>query len=128
MARVLLELVDNTGCIVQIKLDVDRPVKIGRNPDNDLIFSNDFVSRRHAVIFISQSGFLVFQDLGSTYGSSLMSDYNDTKNIIKLKPNIQHQLTAGSVIMLGNSSKIRFIEVIRNYTYNLNWDKSASPY
>jgi SARP family transcriptional regulator, regulator of embCAB operon len=41
--------------------------RIGRRPDNDIILDDDEVSRYHAVVIDTGSGFVV-SDLGSTNG------------------------------------------------------------
>src|SRR3954454_11565602 len=52
-----------------IKLD-RLPLRLGRDPDNELVLAEDGVSRRHARIE-RRSGRLVLMDVGSTNGTLL---------------------------------------------------------
>ena len=52
----------------------DRPITIGRHPDNDIVLQDDLASRFHCVIEPSPAGFRV-RDLGSRNGTRL----NDQK-------------------------------------------------
>ena len=47
-----------------------RPITLGRRPDNDVVIDEPTVSRRHALIMETLSGF-VLRDLGSQNGTFL---------------------------------------------------------
>ena len=67
----------------------DRPVAIGRHPDNDIVIRDDLASRFHCVIEPAGEGFQV-RDLGSRNGTKL----ND--QTVQLSP-----LNPGDVIRIG---------------------------
>ncbi|MGN6362570.1 MAG: ATP-binding cassette domain-containing protein [Thermomicrobiales bacterium] len=48
--------------------DAGKPIRIGRDPDNDLVFSSRLVSRYHAVVEPGPEGFRL-RDLGSSNGT-----------------------------------------------------------
>ena len=78
---------------------LDRPsVSIGRYPDQDLVLSDTFVSRRHAVLRQTASGPEI-EDLGSSHGTYL----NGAR--IRIAP-----LRSGDVLQFGSpdSMKLRF--------------------
>jgi pSer/pThr/pTyr-binding forkhead associated (FHA) protein len=53
-----------------VKVALDRPVRIGRDPDFELVIADDFVSTKHAQIVPEPDG-AVIEDLGSTNGTVL---------------------------------------------------------
>lgn len=53
-----------------VKVALDRPVRIGRDPGLELVIADDFVSTNHARIVPGPSG-PVLEDLGSTNGTVL---------------------------------------------------------
>ena len=55
----------NSGTIVSLS---DRPITLGRQPDNDVMVDETTVSRKHALIMETQSGY-VLRDLNSTNGT-----------------------------------------------------------
>jgi hypothetical protein len=80
-------------------VSLDRPsVSIGRNPDQDIALTDNFVSRRHAVLRQTASGCEI-EDLGSAHGTYL----NGTR--IRNAP-----LRPGDVLQFGSpgSMKLRF--------------------
>ena len=44
-------------------------LSIGRDNDNDIVFSDNSVSRMHGFIFFEEDGSVFFEDLGSSNGS-----------------------------------------------------------
>ena len=53
-----------------LKVALDRAVRIGREPDLELVIADDFVSTRHAQVVPTANG-PVLEDLGSTNGTVL---------------------------------------------------------
>jgi hypothetical protein len=51
-----------------VRIALDRAVRIGREPDLELVIADDFVSTRHAQV-IPTAGGPVLEDLGSTNGT-----------------------------------------------------------
>src|SRR5262249_39482547 len=50
-----------------------RVLRIGREPDNDVVLDYPMISRYHARIIVTASGAAMLQDLGSTNGTALGS-------------------------------------------------------
>jgi phosphoserine phosphatase RsbU/P len=78
---------------------LDRPsVSIGRHPDQNLVLTDTFVSRRHAVLRQTASGCEI-EDLGSSHGTYLNGER------IRIAP-----LRSGDVLQFGSlgSMKLRF--------------------
>lgn len=73
------------------RLQTHRPVRIGRDPHNDIVLRDAKVSRAHAEI-VFERGFFVLHDLASANGTYV----NGTK--VRVAP-----LTDGAQIKLGNS-------------------------
>lgn len=71
---------------------------IGKNPDNNIVMSNDDVSRKHAVVYKDVSGNVVIEDLGSTNGT-----YVNGSRIVK------HVLKSGDKVTITQN-------------YPLNWE------
>jgi transcriptional regulator with GAF, ATPase, and Fis domain len=79
------------------KIDLERgPLRIGKKEDNDLVLSDNTISRRHLVIEQSGDGFIL-KDLGSTNGTFI--------NGLRVK---EAYLSPGDLISLGNT-QIEFI-------------------
>lgn len=51
-----------------VRVALDRAVRIGREPDLELVIADDFVSTRHAQV-VPTAGGPVLEDLGSTNGT-----------------------------------------------------------
>jgi|GEM_PF-5831727 len=69
-------------------------LKIGREPDNDIILTSDTVSRHHAEIRLSPDGFLVLKDLSSGNGTHVEG--------IRLNPGMNYSLSStAQVIYIG---------------------------
>ena len=80
-------------------ISLDRfSVSIGRHPDQDLVLTDNFVSRRHAVLRQTASGCEI-EDLGSSHGTYLNGER------IRSAP-----LRSGDVLQFGSPSsmKLRF--------------------
>ncbi|TVQ30493.1 MAG: FHA domain-containing protein [Phycisphaeraceae bacterium] len=65
MATLTLICENNKSTTVELK---ERPVAIGRHPDNDIVIKDDLASRFHCVIEPSGSGRYSLRDLGSRNG------------------------------------------------------------
>lgn len=74
----------------------DRPIAIGRHPDNDIPIQDDLASRFHCVIEPHAGGFRV-RDLGSRNGTKLNDERIDARD-----------LTPGDVIRVGGHT-FRFV-------------------
>lgn len=68
-----------------------KSIKIGRSSDNDIVITDQSVSREHALLFIEESGKVRIRDLSSSYGTFV----NDARIS-------EETLKAGDVIRLGN--------------------------
>ncbi|GAB4279879.1 MAG: FHA domain-containing protein [Coriobacteriia bacterium] len=66
--RLGVQVVEGPPELRGVKLDLADPVRIGREPDSELVIADGFVSGRHARIDPSGSG-PVLKDLGSTNGT-----------------------------------------------------------
>lgn len=66
--RGALELLDRAGRVEQRALLADRPVRIGRAFDNDLIVDDAHVDAHHAEVAIADDGTPALRDLGSVNG------------------------------------------------------------
>lgn len=86
MAVLQLQLDQEQGKLVALR---DRPVTIGRHPNNDIVIQDDLASRFHCVVEPSPAGFRV-RDLGSRNGTRLN---NQKIDIADLNP--------GDVITIG---------------------------
>ena len=69
LSRCALVVLNGQQRGVERVIDADL-FRIGKSPDNDLVLSDDTVSRSHCEILRDQRGFLV-RDLGSTNGTLL---------------------------------------------------------
>lgn len=69
-----------------------RQIRIGRDPDNDVVLDYDMISSRHALLTIS-GGQAILEDLGSTNGTAI----NTPENAIK-----RHRLDSGDVVFFGS--------------------------
>ena len=68
IVRGALELVDRAGRVEQRVLIADRPVRIGRAFDNDLIVDDVHVDAHHAEVAVGDDGVPTVRDLGSVNG------------------------------------------------------------
>jgi pSer/pThr/pTyr-binding forkhead associated (FHA) protein len=92
---------------------LDKPVtRIGRKIDNDLVIQDPLISRNHAEIRQTSSGFSLV-DLDSTTGTHL-----NNKRVS------QHKLSSGDLFYLANIP-IMFIEDNPNLQDNLNMNTGA---
>ncbi|MEJ0000418.1 MAG: FHA domain-containing protein [Verrucomicrobiota bacterium] len=74
-------------------VQVDRPViSVGRDPKNDIVLNNLFVSRFHARIEKMPNQEVVLRDLGSTHGTSV------NRELIR---NAARKITAEDKIEIG---------------------------
>lgn len=67
-ARGALELLDRAGRVEQRVIVADRPLRIGRAYDNDLIVDDVHVDAHHAEVVLGENGVPVARDLGSVNG------------------------------------------------------------
>ena len=67
-----LEVHFGDGQTQQVSLNPQRPLLIGRAPDNDLVINHHLVSRQHARIFFHGDGWFL-EDLGSANGTFVNS-------------------------------------------------------
>jgi hypothetical protein len=58
-----------TSKIHIIPIDIDRPIRIGRSKENDVVLSDISVSRIHGVIMITEDRSLKLADLNSKFGT-----------------------------------------------------------
>jgi len=72
-------LVDSLGRT--LRLDASRTMRIGREPDNDIVISNPSVSRHHAEIFPRNGGFYV-RDLQSRNGTEVNGRRGDEERLL----------------------------------------------
>jgi pSer/pThr/pTyr-binding forkhead associated (FHA) protein len=85
---------DDDGKI--IRKEISEEVKIGRNKENDIIYNQPFISRKHGRIFIEEGIFkthIDYEDF-STHGSTILRWHNGHPTTefvhgkkVKLKPN-----------------------------------------
>jgi pSer/pThr/pTyr-binding forkhead associated (FHA) protein len=73
---------------------------VGRDPDNDLVLSDDETSRHHARIYCDAATWFVV-DLGSTNGTCL--------NEQQLEPHVPHPLAANDTLRLGYATAFRVV-------------------
>jgi hypothetical protein len=66
--RGALELLDRAGRVEQRVVVVDRPLRIGRAYDNDLIVDDVHVDAHHAEVVVGENGVPAVRDLGSVNG------------------------------------------------------------
>ena len=64
-----LEIQTSGGGAQQVSLDAGTTWRIGRTPQNDVMFPEDSVSRQHAIIQKTQDGQYYLLDVGSSNGS-----------------------------------------------------------
>ena len=76
---------------------VDRPISIGRNPDNTIVLDDPLVSRKHAMVERTPAG-MMLRDLGSGNGT-----FVEGRKVIELC------LQTGQVFHIG-SMQLRFEE------------------
>jgi hypothetical protein len=72
---------------------VQSPVRVGRNPRNDVVLARPFVSSAHGVIHFDEGG-VRYSDLGSTNGS--------TVDGAPVEPRVPTSLRPGSEIRIGS--------------------------
>jgi len=87
-------------------------IRLGRNPDNDILYGNKYVSRNHALL-TRKAGIWEIEDLGSTYGT-----YVNGEKIHSMRLNLGDVIyIMGMRIIIG----IDFISIndsARNITIN----------
>ena len=66
--RGALELLDRAGRVEQRVIVADRPLRIGRAYDNDLIVDDVHVDAHHAEVSVGENGGPIVRDLGSVNG------------------------------------------------------------
>jgi predicted component of type VI protein secretion system len=82
VGELVLEIVEGPGAGERI--DLDRPIVVGRGTDADLMISDDQVSRRHARISPGGEGGARVEDLGSSNGTFL--NHNQLESDARLEP------------------------------------------
>ena len=98
----------------QVEISSERPLTIGREPDNSLSLQAVGVSRRHAVIQLTRDG-AVLRDLGSKNGT-----------YIDKKPIREHQLRDGDLIFIGSATlKYLAAENVERLYYDFLYEVSA---
>jgi len=81
------------------------PITIGRNPSNNFTISDITVSRKHAIIYISESDHcIIIKDFDSTNGTYV------NKN--KLQPSLPIKINNNDLIFIG--SNIIELNIIAN--------------
>ena len=82
------------------RIPINKEMRIGRNPANDLVYAADApgISGSHCVLIPREDG-IVLMDLGSTYGTLL-------PNGTKLVPNQKYLVKAGDTFCLGNQKQM----------------------
>jgi len=81
-----------------IPIDKNGPTVIGRDPSLDVVFDSNECSRRHSKIYISESGIVYVEDLGSTNGTFVNGRKIDAP----------HGLEDGDRINIGNAAILKF--------------------
>ena len=94
-----------------------RPIILGRRPDSDLVIDDATVSRRHALIMETPSGF-VLRDLSSANGT-----YVNDGNVGA----VDHLLRSGVTIRLARSKVALVFRQEAVSTVVLRSDPTASP-
>ena len=82
----------NSGPQAGKKIDLGNTLSLGRSPDNDLVLSDERVSRYHARITRDRESFLL-EDLSSSNGTFLRNK--------RLPPGIPSELVEGDEIEIG---------------------------
>jgi pSer/pThr/pTyr-binding forkhead associated (FHA) protein len=81
----------------ELMLRADAPTTIGRSQDNDIVLTDGSVSRRHAVLHLSEGGYFI-NDLQSQNGL-----YLNGLRIFTLTDGSQgHRLSDGDIVRLGD--------------------------
>ncbi|EWG06816.1 MAG: FHA domain-containing protein [Candidatus Aramenus sulfurataquae] len=87
---------------VPLDFDVFESISIGRSPENVIVIPDSEVSRRHAVLSLS-NGKLYIEDLNSTNGTYVY----DGKLFQPVKG--KQEIQANSIIKLGNSTIVKIV-------------------
>ncbi|MBW9140164.1 MAG: FHA domain-containing protein [Candidatus Aramenus sp.] len=87
---------------VPLDFDVFENISIGRSPENVIVIPDSEVSRRHAVLSLS-NGKLYIEDLNSTNGTYVY----DGKLFQPVKG--KQEIQANSIIKLGNSTIVKIV-------------------
>ncbi len=114
IARVVVEKGPSTGQSVALSLP-DRPYKVGRAPDCDLVLSDDDVSREHAAFERRWQGVFV-RDLGSKNGIEIAGQ----------KVRGEQRVHDGEIISLG-ASQLRVDDPEERYLRQMEADAREAP-
>jgi pSer/pThr/pTyr-binding forkhead associated (FHA) protein len=87
---------------VSLDFDVFENISIGRSPENVIVIPDSEVSRKHAVLSLS-NGKLYIEDLNSTNGTYVY----DGKLFQPVKG--KQEIQANSIIKLGNSTIVKIV-------------------
>ena len=88
------------GQVRNFVLNTERPIKIGRSEDNDIVLYDIFVSRYHAKIR-SEEGKFILDDLDSTHGT--MVNNKKIKNFVLTDKDI---IQVGKTILIYEENKL----------------------
>ena len=88
------------GQVRNFVLNIERPIKIGRSEDNDIVLYDIFVSRYHAKIR-SEEGKFILDDLDSTHGT--MVNNKKIKNFVLTDKDI---IQVGKTILIYEENKL----------------------
>lgn len=114
IARVMVDKGPSAGQSLALALP-DRPYKVGRSPECDLVLSDDDVSREHAVFERRWQGVFV-RDLGSKNGL----------DIAGTKIRGEQRMHDGEVVQLG-SSHLRIDDPEERYLRQMEVDAREAP-
>jgi pSer/pThr/pTyr-binding forkhead associated (FHA) protein len=73
---------------------------VGRHPDNDVVISSPYVSRRHCAILVLPDGSCILQDLGSTDG--VYVDGERIKHPLRLKADDEIHVGGRRLVLLAS--------------------------
>jgi len=85
---------------VVFDLSMIREITLGRGPDNIIVIPDPTVSRKHAVMFSADEGYVIIKDLGSTNGTYVF------ENGIFRRIN-EYRIVGESMVRLGYYTMIR---------------------
>ena len=115
--RVYIKLLDeNDKCIARWFLKAKRQYKIGRSEKADLTVKHFSISKKHAILTVSKSGFLKIRDKNSQNGVFANGSSK------KLSAGVSVKIKQGNHFTLGACDhKIQFFDTISAEDYESKW-------
>ncbi len=122
----------------KLELESAKTFTIGRNPENDIVLSDETVSRKHAALIVSSDGRIAIEDLNSIAGTyvnktkidSKISLYNNDMLLLGktyIKTEAMNHIPHGTKVLTDQEiKKLLYNENETNDNFDINADQTLS--